>query len=313
MKSKYHWNESDLIITYSIEKGESAGHPFRGNQYTGGISAGVSSFNAPYGSVDIEYGELNFNVLTSSVDPTDENWEHAYTEFSEWQGNYRMRHASAALMGMKSPKAHGGEVGDVGANEIIRTGKVGDPFNGHYSVDEAKESIVKAYVGFKRVEESPPSTLPLYRGMVVDGKSSILSSPIGEDFVMPLTSFSYSKIVATEFAGGGFSSTNSEETVKKSTPVLVVLRKGARAADASYTDSIEINGSWVEVPIESVTQGKFRIVSRRKVMLPEGSGFRIEIEQIGVYSMDKNTFISKMTQKIPDWVWEMNGSFAQHD
>ena len=309
--NRFVWEESDfneILKSDDIEKAnpyhdELGRFTFAPAGKSGrSISAGVSHFG-PYGSVKIEYGELEFDVITDDIGATEENWYNTYSNWSSWEGNFRQRHASAAFMGLASPDATGDEHGSEGANKIVASGKKLVTANAQWDINAAQEAITDAYVGLKTVANAEPTTMQLHRGMSVKPNAQVLKMKVGQEFSMPLTAFSYDQETALSF---------SRRVEEGDTQVLIVLRKGARAANApsDFNTEIKVGREWVEVPIESVTQGKFRVVGKRVVKGNSGDAIAYEIEQVSVFDPSIRRFIEKAYgESIPDWVWNLSGSF----
>lgn len=254
--------------------------------------------------VQIKYGDFKIDI--PNPEPTDNNWANAYEKLLSWEGSYYSRMISSALLGLEPPMAHGGKSPKAKLAEAVSTGS--SKGLGNYEINSVSTPVYNAYISIERVRNSPPTVRPLYRGMVVDDDSSIAKSADGEIFSMPLTSFTYVELAAKEFAGGSF---NSNESID-GTPILIVLEKGAKAADCpngnemfrdGYLDAIDDgNGNMIRVPIESVTQGKFKIVSKKKTVLPAGEGWEVHIEHLDTLEPTGSGMRSKTNPPVPGWV-----------
>lgn len=99
------------------------------------------------------------------------------------------------------------------------------------------------------------SDKPLYRGLgSVPDDSEILMASQGETITFPLSAFTPDRNLATTFAD-----MNAESDKK----VILQLQSGAHVASSDYTTQIrDLESDWIEVPIESVTQGEFTVVSK---------------------------------------------------
>lgn len=253
----------------------------------------------------IKYGDFELDIR--DPEPTDNKWATAYEKLLSWEGSYYSRMISSALLGLEPPMAHGGKGPKAKFAEAASTGS--SKGLGNFDIIDFKDAIYDAFVSIERVRNSPPTVRPLYRGMVVDNDSSIVDSSVGDTFSMPLTSFTYVELGAKEFAGGSFNSPESSE----GTPILIVLEKGAKAADCpngtdmfrdGYLDSIDDgDGGLVEVPMESITQGKFKIVGKKRTVLPAGEGWEIRIQQLDTY-VPVFGMSSRTNPPVPGWAKE---------
>ena len=256
--------------------------------------------------LNIKYGDFEFDIR--NFEPTDNNWAGAYEKLLSWEGSYYSRTISSALLGLEPPMAHGGKGPKAKLAEAASTGSSKGLSN--YDISDFRTAVYNAFVSIQRVRDSQPTIRPLYRGMVVENDSSIVDSVVGDTLSMPLTSFTYVELGAKEFAGGSF---NSPESVE-GTPILVVLEKGAKAADSpngndmfrdGYLDSIDDgDGGLVRVPMESVTQGKFKIVGKKKTVLPAGEGWEIRIQQLDTYVPAGSGMSSRTNPPVPEWAKE---------
>ena len=256
-------------------------------------------------SLKIKYGDFELDIRDPEA--TDNKWAKAYEKLLSWEGSYYSRMISSALLGLEPPMAHGGKGPKAKFAEAASTGS--SKGLGNFDIIDFRAAIYNAFVSIERVRNSSPTVRPLYRGMVVDNDSSIVDSNVGDTFSMPLTSFTYVELGAKEFAGGSFNSPESSE----GTPIIIVLEKGAKAADSpngsdmfpdGYLDSIDDgDGGLVRVPMESVTQGKFKIVGKGKTMLPAGEGWEIRIQQLDTY-VPAFGMSSRTNPPVPGWAKE---------
>lgn len=254
----------------------------------------------------IKYGDFDFDIR--NPEPTDNNWANAYEKLLSWEGSYYSRIISSALLGLEPPMAHGGKGPKAKLAEAASAGSSKGLSN--FDIVDFRQAIYDAFISMQRVRDSRPTVRPLYRGMVVENDSSIVDASVGDTFSMPLTSFTYVELGAKEFAGGSF---NSPESIE-GTPILVVLEKGAKAADSpngsdmfpdGYLDSIDDgDGGLVRVPMESVTQGKFKIVSKERAVLPAGEGWEIRIEQLDTYEPLGSRSSRQTNPPVPGWARE---------
>lgn len=218
------------------------------------IEAGIR--RERFGATTYSYGEEEWETFEEDSDPR--GWaEAAYGEWSGMEGNFRMRHASAALMGLPSPDAWGDERGAPEVNEILATGEwEGKP---EWAKEQAREIIRMTASMMDAVVESEPTDRVLYRGLSsVPADAPLVNAQPGDVATLPLSAFSPKRRTAESFARG--------VPGEPGESVMVVLEPGAQAypAPEGYEDYIpdpDFVGEWIEVPVEYVTHGDFEVVS----------------------------------------------------
>ena len=299
------------------------------------------------GHYKVEYGDLDETV-------TDERGagfaEEGSTHWGMWEGNYQMRNASAALMGLTPPKAKGGDDrhADPNMNEAYATGWV----EGLTAIEQQNmardiHTVNKVVQEISQASEDAPL---LHRGMTdIDPDSHLLTAPIGSTYVTPLTAYSSDPATALGFA--------ADDQYADRPEVMVVVKPGSKAVhggeDSFYdVDTYRTATGWVRNdygPTEHVSQGRYRIVDRIEtvgnvrgatrtgrpkeaiittVIVEQvsthggsGSGWRDNKNEAdalppgmreGLASDVRQLEMWKAQQEdvIPDWVWAMAGSLA---
>ena len=299
------------------------------------------------GHYKVEYGDLDETI----TDDHEAGFaEEGSTHWGMWEGNYQMRNASAALMGLTPPKAKGGDDrhADPNMNEAYATGYV----EGLTAIDQQNmardiHTVNKVVQEISQAEETAPL---LHRGMTdVDTDSHLLTAPIGSTYVTPLTAYSSDPAVALGFA--------ADDQYADRPEVMVVVKPGSKAVhggeDSFYdVDTYRTATGWVKNdygPTEHVSQGRYRIVDRIEtvgdvrgitrtgrhkeaiittVIVEQvsthggsGSGWRDNKNEAdalppgmteGLASDVRQLEMWKAQQEdvIPDWVWAMAGSLA---
>ena len=197
-------------------------------------------------------GDYDFDITDEDLSTYD--WDTAYDQWTTWSGNWRMRNLSSAMMGIEQQPTKGGEESLSTVHEIMRSGELLN------APDHVKDSVREALINTHKTMEKisigeTVSDRPLYRGLgSVPDDSEILMAEQGETITFPLSAFTPDRELATTFAD-----MNAENDKK----VILQLRDGAHVASSDYTTQIrDSEGEWVEVPIESVTQGEFTVVSK---------------------------------------------------
>jgi hypothetical protein len=197
-------------------------------------------------------GDYEFDITDEDLSTYD--WDTAYDQWTTWSGNWRMRHLSSAMMGIEQQPTKGGEESLSTVHEIMRSGELSNAPD--HVKDSVRESLINTYKTMEKISIGETvSDRPLYRGLgSVPDDSEILMAEQGETITFPLSAFTPDRSLATTFAD-----MNAENDKK----VILQLRDGAHVASSDYTTQIrDSEDEWVEVPIESVTQGEFTVVSK---------------------------------------------------
>ena len=197
-------------------------------------------------------GDYEFDITDEDLSTYD--WDTAYDQWTTWSGNWRMRHLSSAMMGIEQQPTKGGEESLSTVHEVMRSGELSSAPN--HVKDSVRESLINTYKTMEKISTSDTvSDRPLYRGLgSVPDDSEILMAEQGETITFPLSAFTPDRSLATTFAD-----MNAESDKK----VILQLTDGARVASSDYTTQIrDPEQGWIEVPIESVTQGEFTVVSK---------------------------------------------------
>jgi hypothetical protein len=199
-------------------------------------------------------GDYDFDITDEDLSTYD--WDTAYDQWTTWSGNWRMRHLSSAMMGIEQQPTKGGEESLSTVHEVMRSGELLDAPN--HVKDSVRESLINTHKTMEKISTGDTvSDRPLYRGLgSVPDDSEILMAEQGETITFPLSAFTPDRGLATTFAD-----MNAESDKK----VILQLQNGAHVASSDYTTQIrDLESDWVEVPIESVTQGEFTVVSKRE-------------------------------------------------
>jgi hypothetical protein len=199
-------------------------------------------------------GDYDFDITDDDLSTYD--WDTAYDQWTTWSGNWRMRHLSSAMMGIEQQPTKGGEESLSTVHEIMRSGELSNAPD--HVKDSVRESLINTYKTMEKISTGDTvSDRPLYRGLgSVPDDSEILMAEQGETITFPLSAFTPDRGLATTFAD-----MNAESDKK----VILQLKNGAHVASSDYTTQIrDLEQDWIEVPIESVTQGEFTVVSKRE-------------------------------------------------
>ena len=197
-------------------------------------------------------GDYDFDITDEDLSTYD--WDTAYDQWTTWSGNWRMRHLSSSMMGIEQQPTKGGEESLSTVHEIMRSGELSNAPD--HVKDSVRESLINTYKTMEKISTGDTvSDRPLYRGLgSVPDDSEILMAEQGETITFPLSAFTPDRGLATTFAD-----MNAESDKK----VILQLKNGAHVASSDYTTQIkDLESDWIEVPIESVTQGEFTVVSK---------------------------------------------------
>jgi hypothetical protein len=233
------------------------------------VERGASVRSAFPGYYEIQYGDLELEI----EDNYGYSWadEH-YTEWSAYEGNYRARHVSAALMGLAPPVAEGSDAENRNINEIIATGNP-EPMDPSEE-GEIAAIIYGAWKGLRDINNAEADAPELHRGLGdVDPDSPVLSLRPGDTFVTSLTAWTPDPVLASQFAQG---------TDDDAPEVMFVLAPGARAVAPDADEYPADYDSDEPLAIEYVTQGEFRITS---VTEDDSDVVRIEVEHVATYDV----------------------------
>lgn len=253
------------------------------------------------------YGDMEWEDADDT--DTQDRIYTAYSEWASWEGNFRQRYVSAALMGLPVPPAEGYEMGMREVNDIIATGvSEGQP---DWAIERAKEAVKYTTWMMDAVDSADPYELPLYRGLSnVAEDAELFSLKRGDSLTMPLSAFSPNPETARQFSEnspglGGLSA-------------IIILQPGAKGVPSGdgYEDYIELSpGNWQEVPSEVVTAGDFEVVKTEVV----NGVWRVTLRHTGTYdgtnimphAVKAAKPMREMPPKIPRWVWKhLGGSLA---
>ena len=254
----------------------------------------------------IQYGDLQLETRAASAEEALGRFDN---EWVYWEGNYRLRHASAAIVGLPPPKSvehvtdalsetiatgdasamRERDAADAVTLDRLRAGEKRDDawrwsrsYGAQTTVDEAVGGVVaRAYEAMRAVGGADETSPLLHRGMSdVDRASPLLSAPIGTKYGTALTAFSPDPSMAMRFTH------NDRE--KGAPEVLVVLKPGAKSyVGDTGAPQVHPNPVWApnkgwrfDGSIEHITQGVFKIVDRfqPKGVDPEVVGWKDYLE-----------------------------------
>lgn len=260
-------------------------------------NAAVESGGAP-GITKYTYGDFAFESVRDSSLGEPQYVEGAVANFGFWSGNYAGRNMSAVLMGLDAPDATGGETLDPLYISALKTGKKSDVATERQEefIQQNLEDTANLMVASVNSE---PTTLPLYRGMTVASDDPITSLKTGDNFTIPLSSFSYDKSVSENFARP-----NQLFGTAPRTSVIFQMETGAKGASNTDVENsntqIKVGSKWTSVPDEVISQGKYVVtgVSRESMSpdpapnQPSQSALFVKIKHQEVFNIKTGTYES---------------------
>ena len=235
----------------------------------------VKSTRDERGHTRFEIGGYAFTIPGDSFMP---DLSSAYTEWAS-ESHYGIQQMSRMMMGIqqsrKNPLTMPG-------NTEINAISSGRPVT---ELDERMLSSIRSTATktnriLDEIRDSDSySSMPLYHAVnAVEQDSDILSASIGDTISMPLSSFSPNFInpnMVTNRGGGDGSA-------------VIKLSMGAKVMESNLLENTNRNGEWRDVPIESITGGKFKVVSK-----DERNGIPvIEIEHTDIFDTTSGEWVN---------------------
>jgi hypothetical protein len=229
------------------------------------------------GHTNFSLGDYKFKIPGDRFMPEISN---AYTEWAS-ESHYDIQHISGMMMGLQQPsEVPSFLVGNTGIGRLLNGGAVSELDSN--TLSELRSSATRAKRMMDEIRDSETfSLIPLYHTMSQLGeKNEILSAELGDTIHMPLTSFSPVALLPEEVPNvRSFSGEKS---------AIVKLAMGARVFDSNLLDSVILDGERRDMPIESITGGRFKVVSKT-----ERNGIPyIEVEHTDVFDVDKGEFVN---------------------
>ncbi len=209
----------------------------------------VKSTRDERGHTRFEIGDYTFTIPGDKFMP---DLSSAYTEWAS-ESHYGIQQMSRMMMGVqpsrKNPLSMPGNI-EINA---IRSGR------GVSELDERMLSSIRSTAAktnriLDEVRDSDSySSMPLYHALnTIEQDSDIFTASVGDTISMPLSSFSPNFInpdMVTNRGGGDGSA-------------VIKLSIGAKVMESNLLENTSRNGEWRDVPIESITGGKFRVISK---------------------------------------------------
>jgi hypothetical protein len=226
----------------------------------------IKSTRDERGHTHFEIGDYTFTIPGDKFMP---DLSSAYTEWAS-ESHYGIQQMSRMMMGVQPSRNN--PLSMPGNTEInaIRSGR------GVSKLDERMLSSIRSTASktnriLDEIRDGDSySSMPLYHAVnAVEQDSDILGASIGDTISMPLSSFSpnfFNPDMVTNRGSGDSSA-------------VIKLSIGAKVMNSNLLENTNRNGEWRDVPIESITGGKFKVISKG-----ERNGIPvIEIEHTDVF------------------------------
>ena len=231
------------------------------------------------GHIYFSLGDYKFRIPSYDLMP---DISEAYTEWAS-DSHYDMQHISGMMMGIKTASDRPSFlVGRAGIATLLNNGNVSELDEN--TLIDLRSSASRAKRMMDEIRDSETySSVPLYHTMArLSDKNELLTAEVGSTVHMPLTSFS-PVITPAELIdirpGMGYEGENS---------AIIKLAIGASVFDSNLLENVNHDGEWRDIPIESITSGRFKVVSKTE----KNGVTTIEIEHTDVFDADKGEFVT---------------------
>ena len=246
------------------------------------------------GHTDYRAGDYQFTIPGDRYKP---DLSTAYTQWAS-ESHFDMQQASAMMMGLQ-PSEHrpARQVGNTAVNALIYGLPMETP-----EYREMQKEMRSLIVNTQRMldelrDADTHSSLPLYHTLTsMRSDDKLMSANVGDEVYLPLASFTPLQIDSADIP------IYAPEIGTNGSPVVLKLAIGARVIESTLLDNVNHNEEWRDVPIESITGGRFRIASRGE---RNGVPF-VEIEHSDIFDTNAGEFVNvdpaKATSSIKDMV-----------
>jgi hypothetical protein len=234
------------------------------------------------GVYEFHYGDMTFSRSPRyGLDPI---VDEAMGTWGAWEGNYAMRSISAHMMGIERPPTEGGDMVDARERRAYENGDSTGlgPYDG--ARQRVEDNIYETYALMDRVALSEPTTLPLYRGMAVPADSPVLSMKAGDEFMVPLSAFSFDQDLSQGFSQPSRAYPDDRGMILRLAPGA----KGASSSMAYANTQIQVRNEWITVPDEVVTQGTFKVTNVDRT----GDKIIVDIQHVDYMDVGGGGFVS---------------------
>ena len=235
----------------------------------------VKSTRDERGHTRFEIGDYTFTIPGDSFMP---DLSSAYTEWAS-ESHYGIQQMSRMMMGVQKSRKNPLTMPGNAEINVISSGRPVTELD-ERMLSSIRSTATKTNRILDEIRDGDSySSMPLYHAVnAVEQDSDILSASIGDTISMPLSSFSPNFInpdMVTNRGGGDGSA-------------VIKLSMGAKVMESNLLENTNRNGEWRDVPIESITGGKFKVISR-----DERNGIPvIEIEHTDIFDTTSGEWVN---------------------
>lgn len=222
------------------------------------IGRGAEASIEDTGMINMRVGDYSFSVPGEQYMP---RFNSAYTEWAS-ENHRSMQAISSMMMGL--PDGHG-LLGDNPVSEL-----------NEYDKANIRTSAARAARLMQDIADSDTySSYPLFHTIGnVSKDDQLLKASIGDSVHLPLVSFTPEHVDPSELRRG-----LAPTVVGNTESAIIKLAIGARVVDSDITKHGYLHDQWRKQPLESITNGKFRITN-----IDELNGHKlIEVEHSDVF------------------------------
>jgi hypothetical protein len=235
----------------------------------------VKSTRDERGHTRFEIGDYTFTIPGDSFMP---DLSSAYTEWAS-ESHYGIQQMSRMMMGVQQSRKNPLTMPGNAEINVISSGRPVTELD-ERMLSSIRSTATKTNRILDEIRDGDSySSTPLYHAVnAVEQDSDILSASIGDTISMPLSSFSPNFInpdMVTNRGGGDGSA-------------VIKLSMGAKVMNSNLLENTNRNGEWRDVPIESITGGKFKVISKG-----ERNGIPvIEIEHTDIFDTTSGEWVN---------------------
>ena len=245
-------------------------------------------------------GHTNFRVGNYAFTiPGDKYMPDLSTAYTRWasESHFDMQQISAMIMGLKpSDSRPAYQVGNTEINALIS----GLPIETE-EYKEMRKNIRSMVAETQRMlnelrDTETHSSMPLYHTLAaMNSSDGLINANVGDEIYLPLASFT-PRVVGSSDVPVYLRTFNPNES-----SAVLKLAIGARVINSNLLENVNHNDEWLDVPIENITGGRFRVASRKE---RNGIPF-IEIEHSDIFDTNQGKFSNVDPEKAMSSIKDM--------
>ena len=245
-------------------------------------------------------GHTNFRVGNYAFTiPGDKYMPDLSTAYTRWasESHFDMQQISAMIMGLKpSDSRPAYQVGNTEINALIS----GLPIETE-EYKEMRKNIRSMVAETQRMlnelrDTETHSSMPLYHTLAaMNSSDGLINANVGDEIYLPLASFT-PRVVGPSDVPVYLRTFNPNES-----SAVLKLAIGARVINSNLLENVNHNDEWLDVPIENITGGRFRVASRKE---RNGIPF-IEIEHSDIFDTNQGKFSNVDPEKAMSSIKDM--------